>query len=82
MAGLLCCGYGAFDEGAAAAATTSRMNARERERRSGRGQTGPVGPARPSLFFRGCLSPGLTGVCGVWSLQRFFFIISIYIYIY
>jgi hypothetical protein len=54
MAGLLCCGYGAFDEGAAAAATTSRTNARERERRSGWGQTGPVGPARPSQFFRGC----------------------------
>jgi hypothetical protein len=74
MAGLPCCGYGAFDERAAgAAATTSRTNARERERRSGWRQTGPGGPARPSLFFRGCLSLGLTGVCGVRSLQRFFF---------
>ncbi len=58
MAGLLCCGYGAFDEGAAAAAaTTSRTNARERERDEAGGdrpdrwaRPGPSFPILPRVF--------------------------------
>lgn len=55
MAGLLCCGYGAFDEGATAAATMSRTNARERDEaggdRPGRwARPGPSFPILPRVF--------------------------------
>lgn len=83
MAGLLCCGYGAFDEGAAAAAaTTSRMNARERERETKRvgadraGGPGPSFPILPRVFIswshRGMRSPESSA----------FFLNNYYLFIY